>query len=338
MTAYIILVTFLCILSIPKNNKLAFGISITLLFLIGAFRDVSVGTDSANYNTLLTQYGENVAAMHHANEPLFLLIHFLTAINGWGYEGMQLLCMTIVLLFLCVFILKSSSHYQYSLLCYVLLYFYFYSFNTTRQYLAIPFVLLSYYYISSGNKKKYFFCLLIASLFHFSAIITIVVYFLNRYRMPKNIQVILLLSTFIIGLTSLVPSIIGSVMSSTIYETYTESSSFGSRESLFSLSRLLLTFYTVWLVFLLRNKDIYIQIMVVGVSLLNVFAYQAVIGRLAQYFTITQIVLIPNLSLLVINGKNLAPLKITSFIYMFATWLYLISSNVGGVVPWKMFN
>ena len=251
---------------------------------------------------------------------------------------MQLLCMTIMLLFLCIFILKVSSHYQYSLLCYVLLYFYFYSFNTTRQYLAIPFVLLSYYYLNAGNRIKYLLCLLCATLFHFSAIITVVVYFLKQYRIPKKAQILLLLSTFIIGLTPFVPSLMGSMLTSTIYETHADSLSFGSRESLFSLSRLLLTFYTIWLVNLLKNKDIYIQILVVGVCFLNIFAYQVVLGRFAQYFTIVQIVVIPNLAFLLKNGKFLTALKFLSFIYMFATWLYLISSNVGGVVPWKMFN
>ena len=337
MTAYIILIISLCVFCLPKNNRLFFFLSFALLFFIGAFRDVSVGTDSANYSTLLEQYGENVSEVHRVGEPLFLLIHFVSAISGWGYEGMQLLCMTIMLSFLSIFIYKVSSHHQYSLLCYVLLYFYFYSFNTTRQYLAIPFVLLSYYYLSSGNIIKYFLCLLCATLFHFSAIITIVVYFLKKYRISENIQISLLISTFLMGLTPLVSSLVGNMLSSTIYEAHVDSSSYGSRETLFSLSRLLLTFYTIWLVYLLKNKDLYIQILVVGVCFLNIFAFQAVLGRFAQYFTIVQIVVIPNLTFLVKNGKFLNVLKVSSFIYMFATWLYLISSNVAGVVPWKMF-
>ena len=76
-------------------------------------------------------------------------------------------------------------------------------------------------------------------------------------------------------------------------------------------------------------------ILVIGVGMLNLFSFQPVIGRLAQYFTIIQIIIIPSLPSLVIKKTNNQALVLGSLAYMCLTWLYLISSNVGEVVPWK---
>lgn len=73
-----------------------------------------------------------------------------------------------------------------------------------------------------------------------------------------------------------------------------------------------------------------------GICLLNLFDFQPIIGRIAQYFTIIQIAIIPNIRILIRRKKNAKALKIASFIYMFVVWIYLLLNNVAEIVPYKM--
>lgn len=335
MTIYLFLIFSLVLLTYFYDKKWSLAISIILLLIIGGLRDVSVGTDSKNYQSLFESYGADVGSLHHANEPLYLLVQFVSAISGWGYEGMQLISMSVMIFGLLFVLHKWSDNPLFSLLAYVLLYFYFYSFNTMRQYMAVPFVLMSYYYLSLSKYKKYFLCLFIATMFHFTALISLVIWPLSKMKIRKDILILILMYSFLIGLTPLarwITQLLSQHLS--LFSDYANNS-LDYRQNMFSLSRFLLNIYTLFLLTWLREKDNMLLILVVGVSMLNMFSFQPVIGRLAQYFTIIQILIIPSISSMVIeDNKNLA-LVVGSFVYMCFTWVYLISSNVGEVIPWK---
>lgn len=49
-------------------------------------------------------------------------------------------------------------------------------------------------------------------------------------------------------------------------------------------------------------------------------------------------VIIPNIPSLVRDNGMIVPVMCASFAYMLVTWLYLINSNIGEVVPWKFGN
>lgn len=93
MEVYFLVVFILTLLCIGKSSKWKLAISFLLLLIIGGFRDVSVGTDTKNYAMLFDSYGSDVSMMYHATEPLFLLIQFLVAKMGGGYEIMLLIIM-----------------------------------------------------------------------------------------------------------------------------------------------------------------------------------------------------------------------------------------------------
>ena len=335
MTVYFILIFCLIILTYFCENKWSLVAAIVLLLLIGGFRDVSVGTDSKNYLSLFESYGADIGSLYHANEPLYMAIQLFSAITGLGYGGMQFISMLVMLVGLGFVLYRWSANPVYSVLAYVLLYFYFNSFNTMRQYMAVPFVLLSYYYLSISNIKKYLLCIFIATMFHFTALISLVVWPLSMMRIKKDPLILLLMMSFVIGMTPLAQWITQLLSQHFSAFSFYATDSQEYRSSLFSLSRLLLNIYTLFLLTWLREKDNMLLILVIGVGMLNLFSFQPVIGRLAQYFTIIQIIIIPSLPSLVIKKKNNQALVLGSLAYMCLTWLYLISSNVGEVVPWK---
>jgi hypothetical protein len=305
-----------------------------MMLIVGGMRDPSVGTDSLNYMRLFNQSEVDISSLTHANEPLYMLIMFLMIITGWGYEGLQFLCMAIILIGLFFVVSKWSDWPLFSILCYVLLYYFFYSFNTVRQYLAIPFVLMFFYYLNHQMKKKSLICIVLAALFHYYAIIAILAFLLYRWKLTKEMMIIMMMSTFMIGATPVVQSLALRLSHYSTYLAYYAQDSSFYRESLFSFSRLLLNIYAILLILWLYNKDSMLTILVFGICFLNIFAFNPSLGRLAQYFTIIQIIIIPSIPKTCKNKSMVKMVSICSLLYMIITWAWLIKSNAGEVVPW----
>ena len=307
-----------------------------LLLIIGGFRDVSVGTDTKNYAMLFDSYGSDVSMMYHATEPLFLLIQFLVAKMGGGYEIMLLIIMAVILGTIHFYAHLVSKSSLYVILSFFLLYFYFYSFNTMRQYMGMGFCLIAFYYLSKKKVKRYFLFIFIAFLFHATALVGLFAYILNKIKLNKKKQILLLSITFVVGLTPIVQQGMAFTLHflpEYLYQYILESEKTGAG---FPFSRFLLTSYAIALVALLKEKTLNVKLLMLGICLLNLFDFQPVIGRIAQYFTIIQIAIIPNISVLIKRKKNAKALKIASYIYMFVVWIYLLLNNVAEIVPYKM--
>lgn len=336
MEVYFLVAFILTLLCIGKSSKWKLAISFLLLLIIGGFRDVSVGTDTKNYAMLFDSYGSDVSMMYHATEPLFLLIQFLVAKMGGGYEIMLLIIMAVILGTIHFYAHLVSKSSLYVILSFFLLYFYFYSFNTMRQYMGMGFCLIAFYYLSKKKVKRYFLFTFIAFLFHATALVGLFAYILNKIKLNKKKQILLLSITFVVGLTPIVQQGMAFTLHflpEYLYQYILESEKTGAG---FPFSRFLLTSYAIALVALLKEKTLNVKLLMLGICLLNLFDFQPVIGRIAQYFTIIQIAIIPNISVLIKRKKNAKALKIASYIYMFVVWIYLLLNNVAEIVPYKM--
>lgn len=336
MEVYLLVALILTLLCIGKSSKFKLAISFLLLLIIGGFRDVSVGTDTQNYAMLFDSYGSDVSMMYHATEPLFLLIQYLVAKMGGGYEIMLLIIMAVILGTIHFYAHLVSKSSLYVILSFFLLYFYFYSFNTMRQYMGMGFCLIAFYYLSKKKVKRYFLFIFIAFLFHATALVGLFAYILNKIKLNKKKQILLLSITFVVGLTPIVQQGMAFTLHflpEYLYQYILESEKTGAG---FPFSRFLLTSYAIALVALLKEKTLNVKLLMLGICLLNLFDFQPVIGRIAQYFTIIQIAIIPNISVLIKRKKNAKALKIASYIYMFVVWIYLLLNNVAEIVPYKM--
>lgn len=336
MEVYLLVAFILILLCIGKSSKFKLAVSFLLLLIIGGFRDVSVGTDTKNYAMLFDSYGSDVSMMYHATEPLFLLIQFLVAKMGGGYEIMLLIIMAVILGTIHFYAHLVSKSSLYVILSFFLLYFYFYSFNTMRQYMGMGFCLIAFYYLSKKKVKRYFLFIFIAFLFHATALVGLFAYILNKIKLNKKKQILLLSITFVVGLTPIVQQGMAFTLHflpEYLYQYILESEKTGAG---FPFSRFLLTSYAIALVALLKEKALNVKLLMLGICLLNLFDFQPVIGRIAQYFTIIQIAIIPNISVLIKRKKNAKALKIASYIYMFVVWIYLLLNNVAEIVPYKM--
>ena len=250
--------------------------------------------------------------------------------------------MLLILLFFYIFILRESDNPLFSVFCFVGLYYWLYSLNTTRQYLAIPLVLIGFSHLNRDKVKPFIGFVLMAMLFHTSAFFALIVLVFRKdifsFLLGKGVLVL----SFVIGLTPLIPVLLSvfvsvfDMLGLTGFSMYLSDTSDYRIEG-FSVSRFLLTIYGCLILLLLDNKLLYVRIFIFGIILLNLFAFQPDVARLAQYFVCIQIVLIPNIPIYIRNEKNIFPLQLVSLVYMVITFLYLLNANVGEVVPYK-FN
>lgn len=335
MIPYFCVGIVLVLLCFFKNKKLLI-VSYSLLLIFGGMRDIEVGTDTMSYAKLFL-YGKDTELMQHATEPLYILLQLFVVHNRWEYEAMVFITMGLILTPLFYFVYKASPLPHLSILCYYSLCFYFYSFNISRQYLAIPLVLFAFNSLEKEKKGIFFLLMFIASMFHYSAIFAMLVWpFEKMVRNKDGILIVMIILTFFVGITPLVQNFVMPLSSLFPSFSFYAETNFGMRESLFSFTRLLLNLYVITLIVYVHFPDRFkLIIMTLGVCLLNLFAFNPTFGRLCQYFTIIQVIIIPTIiSYSRMSGKYLR-LSVASLLYIFVVFVFLLNNNVGGVVPYK---
>ncbi len=339
MTIYILLAFALALLSLPRNHKWPFYISVILLVTIGGLRAETVGTDTSNYNKLFEWYGDSLSGGFHASEPGYALLQMLVVRAGLPYSTLVFVVQTLTMIVLALYVNKTVYKPQYALLCYLLLYFYFNSFNVARQYLAIPFLLFAFYYLEIGSLKKFLIFIAAGTMFHFTALIGLLALLFIKRRWSRGLQVTMLAFSFLLGSTTIVQDVAANLLSFLPPAMYDYILSVEDYRDLgVSLSRLLLTLFCVCMVVLMENRSNRLCLLTLGICILNLFAFHPVVARVAQYFTIIQIVIIPDIAYMLRPQyrASKAAVEIGAFVYMAVVYIYLLVSNVGGIVPYSI--
>lgn len=179
-------------------------ISILLPCLLAALRANTVGTDMLIYgeslfnNSLKTSFYEFV--INRDNEWLY---YFLVYISSHVFEDIRFQYFFIELLtfapiYLTLMRDKESNRYAWLGLWVYFFWLFPYSLNLMRQSIAISIIFWAFKYVEHKCLKKYVICVLIASMFHVTALIGIIIYPLyyivtyskknidNRYSLSDN--------------------------------------------------------------------------------------------------------------------------------------------------------
>lgn len=199
------LYSFACSIALSRHDKntvyllhlrILFPILFCAIILGSRFE---VGTDWFEYKRIY----EDANILHLFNsgiEPLYILLNrFILSFNA----HYAILFFTIILIQLLLFY-KSLEKY-YFLLPYIIFFFFtsglLFSFlNIQRQAIAFCIFLYAIKYAINRNTIKYFICVLIAFLFHYSAIILSIIYLISSRRFAfldkQGIKFILYLLSF----------------------------------------------------------------------------------------------------------------------------------------------
>lgn len=272
---------------------------ITMTLFIG-LRDASVGTDTGSY----TQIYDSVLSLDSGDklqwnkEPGFYLISRIGRYIGSNYA--ILLCLIAGITYtsvLCV-LRKLSQSMLISLFIYITLCYSTFCANAARQGIAVGIYMLSFPYLLKKDFKRYVLWVLVAAMFHKTAIITIPMYFL--FRMKFSIRTVICIVLGSIALIFILPVLLsyGASMEDR-YQLYLNQSS-GNGVMLMAFYIIMMIYFIVQRIFITNQaKPIYDAFLLMFISGSIIYIIVISIGlyieltRFAAYFQVAAIFLWP---------------------------------------------
>lgn len=329
------------LLAFVTKNKLLFGLSFLVLFILMAFRGVEVGTDTLSYERIFN-YITDTGDLRHI-EPLFRWLIIIVKYFGGDYRTFLVVCSLLTLLpiyYIASDFLKSPL---LLILLYISFYYYLFSFNILRQGMASSICSLSIYLfirqyiVGESIRFKTVFSsvvlLLIAVLIHYSCLIvvpSILVFILVR-KFKSNIALICMV-TFAIIIGVFGHQIVFSISSElSEYDIAYESNLIGTL-----LMCLLQLALFCFMLFILRKKDSYFYAYVVFLLLFCVSIRLPYSNR--AYFPVIIMNLLFFARILEDNRVVRSDrffINIIVVLYLLLTYLRNLLPNIGEVLPYS---
>lgn len=164
-----------------RVNKFFWALSFLMLFIPLAFR--GYGVDHQNYLNVYNRIKSSGANFYTdytgMPEPLYALLNYIVVNTIDNFQYVYIISSFISLFFLYL----NFSRYVKKVDLVMLIWsfgftFYFFMFGLVRISIAVGISTYAYKFLESKQFKKYLICCVLASLFHYSAIIMIPIYFL----------------------------------------------------------------------------------------------------------------------------------------------------------------
>lgn len=328
MAIYLLIALVLLLLR-NTNNKYLVAAVFLVLFLVSAFRGVTVGTDTNNYYQLYKGTAVSVRL-----EPGFALFFMGCRALGVPYRVILIIFAAIMFTLLYVFTYKEKKRPLMILLFFFLLGYCFSFFNVTRQVLAAGILLFAYRNREKqGNIYLFFLYIVLAMMLHKSAFVGVILFFLPKMKIPGSYIVLLLPLTFIFPFLIPTNEIIDYLTSHVGFLEHYDVYSGQSDKQMFSVNRLLMNIFYMYLAHRYENAkdDIYFIAAVLGLIILNLFPFSGIVIRIAMYFQIAQIVFLTNYY---DSASNVDRTLILA--YSFVICLFTMMNNIGEVVPYTI--
>lgn len=303
----LLLAMFFLVLSkyTTKYKKVLIFLSAIILILFASFRGTILsgkykGNDFESYRKWFGLV-ENVK-LSWSNEIAFnLLMLTIKRLTG-SFEIFIMITSAFLVYAIYSFAIKNSESYIITIFCFITFGIYELAFSAIRQWIAGAIFLLAYQFIKDKKFWKYFISIVIAAMFHNSAIILLIVYpFINSKIKIKNKAVICVVVACIVTIlmkTNIILDIIYKYMPSYKYKYMNIGKELNSNYTVFSIGMLCMLIIALYnKAFLdnnLKNKNNTNFLL-----LICFFSYIATLnpmfGRLLQYFMPAVPLIIPSI-------------------------------------------
>ncbi len=326
MLIYILLPILIYFLSRLKKNMGIYLSLYVIILVIGGLRDISVGTDTINYYGLFTMEYSNPTI-----EPAWTYLNKACAFLFGKYSYVVFIGTFLAITPVFIRAWKSYHNPLRIILFYVLLYYLYSSFNITRQAIAVSLIFFSIEYLLQEKWWKYLFFVMLATTFHYSALVCLLFPLVLKIKFTSNVSVIFfLLITYILGVSigGVVIKILSHIPIIGGYSTYLVG------EADVSITRLFLNLFFIAFTYVSSKRDIYYTLVLLGISIFNLFCFSSAVTRMALYFMIFQIVLYSETYS--IKKDNAVISNVLIYFYAIFYYAVMLMNNIGGVVPYKM--
>lgn len=320
-----------------------------LLFLIAALRDSDIGNDTINYLRIFTKIKQEVFidSWEERFEPGYLFLNRFVAV--FFQEKQMILVITSIIIYagFSFFIIKYSSNVWLSIFLFITLGYFGQSLNIIRLCIAFSFLLFSYDFLRKNRIIAFILTVLLAMMFHRTAIVFLLAYFVQKINLNKKKLGIWLIGTIIV--TMYMEKILNELLK--IYPNFqyyigTEYLSSGKIANVF--------YVLIWSMVLslgvainrkakgiIVSKDISIMTMFIMISI-SIYAFSIkfnLLDRVAQYFSMFGIVYIPNVLELIKEKrkKYILTMMIVTFFFSYFIIIQIFRPEWNVIYPYKVF-
>lgn len=180
-----------------KDKKIIIFFYSFFLWFLASFRYM-VGTDYPSYVQLYSLPADCVEdILYSRTEPLFQVLVAFLNLCGFDYQMLFVIIETIIMYYLLKafkFFLIEDKKVLLALFIYGVFSIGFYwSFNVVRQVVAMSIIMYASRFIFTQSKGKFFFYVFYATLFHYSAILFIFTYWIDKLQITMKRQCIILI-------------------------------------------------------------------------------------------------------------------------------------------------
>lgn len=344
--AFIIVLAFFCgLVNNCKSKKVFIIIFFITSFLLMGLRSRNIGIDTKLYINIFESIGAKGSAYLTENDSKGMYIYYLyNRILYWIWPNGNMLIIGnafVITLLSTIFIYRFCDKSMYvSAVLYVLMYFYFTSFNTSRQCIAVLLVAIGVTYLFKKQFWGYAVFQTIAIFVHLTSIVGIA--FLILYLIPKTNKTLIfvIICAFVASffLTTFGDKFIELFDDYSGYINFKNNTSQGRTIYLVIFNAIIFVLIYIFefknlnenenLVFLMMIISCYISMGAIGASII-------MIDRVAQYFYIFFIAFVPYL----FNDRFSEKLDLTISSGVVAIYLVLfvilVSGNYSGIIAYS---
>ena len=326
-------------LSNKKVLKIIFLVlTFCILFILSAFRSANIGNDTYEYLQMYNKFGQalNIFEIDTDIEMGFVIINkILYSINP---SSIFLLIVTsaLILSVMLIFIYKNSNMVWLSVFLFINFRIYYFTLSGIRQSIALAIVLVSYKFLTEKKAIPFVITVLLASTFHMSAILFLIVYPISNIKYTKRVLAqYMVIGIFLLSLFNVFITLVFRFFPK--YRVYLTSSYFESIKIASIVEFLIIFIVLIFglvvsyknnnllnlgsrLEFLKSNIMFHIITLAVVINLVSINA--GVIQRAALYFFIFVIIFVPKV---IAEIKNKELRVLTTYIIIILTFTYNIT-------------
>ena len=335
--------SFLFLYTKANNKDVSFTIKIicfAILFIPAALR-YEVGTDYNSYHIIFDNINQrNIITV----EPGFVLLNKLVYYLTFSCQGVFFLASLFTYFFIFYANDKKTSLYLFSFY----IFYYTFSFNIVRNMMAISVVIFGFVQLFHDKKKVGFLFILIALLFHSSAIFYVPVYLLAIFWKNLSKRKILLFAILLIFLSRNIDKILEVITSvNGKYSHYLLYGNFMSESQTNSGLGVILRFTMLFMSYLITDErkmspiEFRVQsLLFLALLLADLFCLKVnIFGRLVVCFYLYYIFFFRNFSFKSNSSHLVLITKISIFVYYFFFFFVMgLLTNQNDPIPYKIYN
>lgn len=345
-------VLFMIIEAINKKiskSKLWILILILPIIILVGFRNVNIGNDTLNYyNAYKYIFNKGLGYTYQSHmEAGYILLNTVFNFINLDYIYFQIIMTIIIYLSIGAFIYKYSNNKAMSIFIFIALRFMFESMNIFRQYISIAILLYSIRYIESKSLSKFLLSIFLATTFHKSSFLFILMYPLSMIKFNKRRIIIAIIISICIT------PFLEDILALFSYKKYLGGEYFNLDGNIAVYMNLIINIILFSLVIygyskknnnninnFTKEDNIFISAAILSLTTSIIGTQSAIMDRISLYFYIFYIASIPNAISYIKNKKLIITIvyAISIFLILYFCIVLKLKPEWNQVIPYSFFN